>query len=148
MPRITPTHTLSATTDGTIPCNGGGDCPGNATCGPDGVCVDAYDTAITGPSDLIGGSAGDPVPVRFHPQGANIDLALVRTATGGDVQRSPMIEAPGDLSRDLSEGDTLALEPIADGYDTYDDLEARAVAEIYGPQRARPAKTVIETEEM
>ncbi|MFC6766011.1 hypothetical protein [Natrinema soli] len=148
MTRIRPTHHLSSTGETPVSCSGDGDCPGNTTCDPEtGQCVDAYETPITEPTDIIGGKAGDSIPVRFHPQGANIDLGIARTATGEDVQRSPVIEAQGDLSGVLSEGNTIALEAIVDGHDDYDDLEARAVLEIYGAQRSRPQKTLIETEE-
>lgn len=136
---------MSATTEGHLECTADGDCPGNATC-QDGVCVDAYGTPLSGESDLIGGGAGDPVPVRFHPQGAGIDLGLRRTAAGEDVQRSPVIEGPGTLASTLSEGDTISLASISEGYDDYFAMEARAVIEVYGPQHARPTKTLIETE--
>ena len=145
---ISPTHNLSATTSGEVTCSGDGDCPGTTTCGSDGVCVDAYDTPITGPTDSVGGSAGDPVAVRFHPQGARINLDLVRQASGEDVQRSPMIEAPATLATLIEEGDTLALAALADGHEDYVNLEAHAVIEIYGPQRARPRQTIVETEDV
>lgn len=143
MPRIRPTHQLSAQREGEISCTGDGDCPEGSTCGSDGVCVDAYDTPLLDESDVIGGAAGDPMPVRFHVEG----VELTQTAVGGRVDRSPAIEAIGDLSATIEEGDILSLDALIDAHDDYADLEAQGVIEVYGRQ-ARPRKTIIQTEDV
>ena len=147
--RIRPTHRLSATTEGEVSCSDDSDCPEGTTCDLEsGLCVDGYDTPITRPQDSIGGPVGDPMPVRFHPQGAGIDLGLIRAATGETVSRSPIIEAPPDLATQLDEGDTVALESIPSRENDYAGLEATAVIEVYGPQKARPKKTLVETQDV
>lgn len=142
MTRIRPTHRLTAQREGEVSCSADGDCPEGASCS-DGVCVDAYDTPLTDLSDVIGGSAGDPMPIRFHVNGVD----FTRTAVGADVDRSPAIEAIGDLSATLMEGDTIALDALVEAHDDYDALEAQGVIEVYGRQ-ARPRKTIIETEDI
>jgi len=142
--RINPTHTLSATRSGEISCSNDDDCPPGSTC-VDGVCVDDYGTALSGESDLIGGSAGDPVAVRFHIEG----VSLTRTTIGETVDRSPAVEAPPGVGETLREGDTLALTPLADteGGPTIDDLEVQAIRRVYS-RRARPPKVVVETDDL
>lgn len=143
MPRIRPTHRLSARREGEISCSIDGDCPEGSTCGSDGICVDAYDTPLLAESDVIGGTAGDSMSVRFHVEG----VELTRSAVGEEVDRSPAIEAIGDLSATVNEGDIIALEAMVDPHDDYADLEARAVIEVYG-RGARPRKTIIQTEDV
>ena len=122
--RIRPTHELSVTREEQVA--GGEDDYGSPT----------YDDV-----DVIGGTAGEPVPVRFHVGG--VDLS--RRSTGETVDRSPAIEAHGGLASTLSEGDVCSLQAIADDHDDYEGLEAHAVIEVYG-QHARPKKAIIETE--
>lgn len=83
------------------------------------------------------------MPIRFHVNGVD----FTRTAVGADVDRSPAIEAIGDLSATLMEGDTIALDALVEAHDDYDALEAQGVIEVYGRQ-ARPRKTIIETEDI
>lgn len=143
MSRIYPTHRLSATREGELSCSGDGDCPPSATCGPDGVCVDGYGTPVTGEQDIVGGTAGEPIPVRFHVDGVD----LVRETTGETVERSPAVEGRGDLSLAIEEGDVLMLESIIENHEDYPSLEAQSVVEVYG-RRARPQKTIVRTEDI
>jgi hypothetical protein len=108
------------------------------------VGEDDYGSPVYDVVDVIGGTAEeDPKNVRFHPNGVD----LQRRSTGEDVNRSPAVEARGDLATILSEGDTVALAALSGGHADYDDLEIRAVIEVYG-RRSRPVKTVVETEDL
>ena len=139
---------MSARSEGTIECTDDGGCPQGYHCDPEsGICVDDYGEPASRPHDVVGSDAGDPVPVRYLPQGPGIQSSLIRTAVGEDVMRSPMVVADADLSATLAAGDTLSLEPIVGSYDAYDDLEAQAVNEVYGARRARPQRTTIELEQ-
>lgn len=143
MRRLKPTHLLSATSAGEISCSGDGDCPEGATCNDDGVCVDDYGTPVSGETDVVGGDAGDAVPVRFHVEGIN----LQRGAFGAEVNRSPAMVALTPVAQDLTEGDTISLESIAESNEDYSALEAQAIVEVYG-RGARPQKVIIRTEDV
>lgn len=145
MTHITPTHTLTASRLGPVACSVDSDCPDGTVCGPDGVCVstDGYGVdgdPITRPQNTI----TDPVYVRFNPDGTQLD----RTNMGTQIDRSPAVIGETELGQQVREGDTVTLESIAPQNEDYDALEVQAVTESYGPQRARPVRTVLRTEDI
>ncbi|OIB56604.1 hypothetical protein [Natrialba sp. SSL1] len=136
MSRLRPTHRLTAERFGSIECGSDGDCPEGTTC-EDGVCVDGYGQPVEDDYTVV-----EDRPVRYHANGTE----LTRSESGTDVVDNPAIEGRADLLSDLQAGDTVTLEPIAEGYQTYDNLEiVGSPLPAYG-RRSRPTATHVELE--
>lgn len=132
------THALKAEREGTIECSADGDCPGDSTCGEDGVCVDAYGTPKPGQSVVVDGE-----PVEYDSGGTS----FIRGSTGERVRHSPRITGRGKLATMVEEGDVVTLTPLADsgGGPTIDDLAVVEVDANFG-RRARVGQARIELE--
>ncbi|MDJ1434777.1 hypothetical protein [Halostagnicola sp. A-GB9-2] len=136
MPRLRPTHRLTAKRFGTVECGGDGDCPDGTEC-ENGVCIDGYGQPVEDDYTVV-----DDRPVRYHSDGTE----LTRTEAGEDVIDNPAVVGRAELLTELQAGDSVTLKPITDGYQTYDDLEITgSPLPAYG-RRSRPTAAHIELE--
>lgn len=132
------THSLKATRQGEIPCSADGQCPPTATCGPNGVCIDAYGNPVSGDYEAV-----TEAPVRFDSGGPS----FVRDNTGARVHQSPTVTGAGDLADNIEEGDGVTLTPYDSDASPIGNLEVRSVETHYG-RYVRNARTVIELAEV
>lgn len=136
MPRLRPTHRLTAERFGVVECDSDDDCPDGYEC-DDGVCVDGYGQPLEDDHPVV-----EDAPVRYHADGTE----LTRTEAGEEVVDNPAVVGRSELLNELQAGDSVTLEPIAGGYQTYDDLEiVGSPLPAYG-RRSRPTATHIELE--
>lgn len=136
MPRVRPTHRLTARRFGPVSCSGDGDCPEGTTC-EGGTCVDDFGQPVEAEQTVIADE-----PVRYHAQGTD----LTRSEAGEDVIDNPAITGRAELLNDLQAGDSVTLEAITEDFDTLEDLEvAGSPLAAYG-RRSRPTATHVELE--
>lgn len=114
------THQLTAEREGERPCSDDGECPDGATCGEDGVCVDAYGTPVTDTTEVVSGE-----PVEYESDGTTV----VRASTGERVSRVPRIIGRAGLMRLVEEGDLVTLTPLAQNAPS-SELTGLAIASI------------------